>query len=79
MRLLCLFQVMFQYRVGTYEAIAKLPEVDFELWHGRDLPNSKVKNYKGDVSFKHRLIGVRYSLYLGECAANCFTKHSIAA
>ena len=47
---------MFQYRVGTYEAIAKLPGVNFELWHGKDMPNSKVKNYKGDVSFKHRLI-----------------------
>ena len=56
MKLLCLFQVMFQYRVGTYEAIAKLPSVDFELWHGKDLPNSKVKNYKGEVSFKHKQI-----------------------
>lgn len=47
---------MFQYRVGTYEAIAKLPNVDFELWHGKDLPNSKVKNYKGEVSFRHRVL-----------------------
>ena len=38
MKLLCLYQVMFQYRVGTYEAIAKLPNVDFELWHGNDVP-----------------------------------------
>lgn len=54
MKLLCLYQVMFQYRVGTYEAMAKLPNVDFELWHGKDVPNSKLKNYKGEVSFRHR-------------------------
>ena len=54
MKLLCLYQVMFQYRVGTYEAISKLPGVDFELWHGKDVPNSKIKNFKGEVSFRHR-------------------------
>jgi glycosyltransferase involved in cell wall biosynthesis len=42
--------------VGTYEAIAKLPNVDFELWHGNDVPNSKLKNYKGNVSFNHRVL-----------------------
>lgn len=56
MKLLCLYQVMFQYRVGTYEAIAKLPSVDFELWHGKDVLNSKLKNYKGEVNFKHRCL-----------------------
>jgi len=45
---------MFQYRVGTYEAISRLPGVDFELWHGSDVPNTKLKNYKGEVGFKHR-------------------------
>ena len=54
MKLICLYQVMFQYRVGTYEAMAKLPNVDFELWHGKDVPNSKLKNYKGEVFFRHR-------------------------
>ena len=54
MKLLCLYQVMFQYRVGTYEAISRLPGVDFELWHGSDVPNTKLKNYKGEVGFKHR-------------------------
>ena len=42
------------YRVGTYEAISKLPDVDFELWHGKDVANSKMKNYKGEVFFKHK-------------------------
>lgn len=56
MKLLCLYQVMFQYRVGTYEAMSRLPEVDFELWHGNDVPNSKLKNYGGDVSFKRRIL-----------------------
>lgn len=54
MKLLCLYQVMFQYRVGTYEAISRLEGVDFELWHGSDVPNTKLKNYKGDVTFRHR-------------------------
>lgn len=54
MKLLCLYQVMFQYRVGTYEAMAKLPNVDFELWHGKDVLNTKLKNYTGKVSFRHR-------------------------
>lgn len=56
MRLLCLYQVMFQYRVGTYEAIAKLPGVDFELWHGSSDPHSKLKNYNGEVSFPRKQI-----------------------
>lgn len=54
MKLLCLYQVMFQYRVGTYEAMAKLPDVDFELWHGNDVANTKKKNYKGEVGFRHK-------------------------
>jgi glycosyltransferase involved in cell wall biosynthesis len=45
---------MFQYRVGTYDAIAKLPNVDFELWHGKDVVNSKKKNFKGKVGFRHK-------------------------
>lgn len=53
-RLLCLYQVMFQYRVGTYEAISKLPDVKFELWHGKDVSGSKMKNDKGMVSFRHK-------------------------
>lgn len=56
MKLLCLYQVMFQYRVGTYEAIAKLPDVDFELWYGTNSPNSKLQNYEGPVSFSHKQI-----------------------
>lgn len=56
MKLLCLYQVMFQYRVGTYAAISKLDGVDFELWHGKDVPNTKLKNYKGEVSFRQRQI-----------------------
>ena len=56
MKLLCLYQVMFQYRVGTYAAISKLDGVDFELWHGKDVPNTKLKNFKGEVSFRHRQI-----------------------
>lgn len=39
MKLLCLYQVMSHYRVGTYEAISKLPNVDFELQSGKDLGN----------------------------------------
>ena len=54
MKLLCLYQVMFQYRVGTYEAISNLPDVKFELWHGKDVAGSKMKNYKGEVSFRHK-------------------------
>lgn len=54
MKLLCLYQVMFQYRVGTYEAISKLDGVDFELWHGSDVPNTKLRNFRGEVSFRHR-------------------------
>ncbi len=54
MKLLCLYQVMFHYRVGTYEAISKLPNVDFELWHGKDIANTKKTNYKGNVGFRHR-------------------------
>lgn len=56
MKLLCLYQVMFQYRVGTYEAMSKLQDVDFELWHGKDVPNSKLKNYGGEVHFKRRVL-----------------------
>ena len=56
MKLLCLYQVMFQYRVGTYAAIAKLDNVDFELWHGEDVENTKLKNYKGEVTFRHKEI-----------------------
>ena len=54
MKLLCLYQVMFHYRVGTYEAISKLPNVDFELWHGADFDGTKKINYKGYVSFRHK-------------------------
>lgn len=62
MKLLCLYQVMFQYRVGTYEAMSKLPGVDFELWHGKDVPNSKLKNYRGTVAFRRRVLPtVRFS------------------
>lgn len=56
MRLLCLYQVLFHYRVGTYEAIAKLPNIDFELWHGSSDPDSKLKNYNGEVSFPHKRV-----------------------
>ena len=45
---------MFQYRVGTYEAISKMDGIDFELWYGSDVPNTKLKNYKGEVSFRHK-------------------------
>lgn len=45
---------MFQYRVGTYEAISKLEGVDFELWYGSDVPNTKLRNFKGEVTFKHK-------------------------
>ena len=31
-----------------------MPGVEFELWHGRDVPNTKIKNYQGDVAFKHK-------------------------
>lgn len=62
MKLLCLYQVMFQYRVGTYEAMAKLPDVDFELWHGKDVPNSKLKNYGGEVAFRRKVLPtIRFS------------------
>lgn len=54
MKLLCLYQVMFQYRVGTFDAISKLPNIDFELWHGSSVQNSKLKNYEGVVSFQQR-------------------------
>ena len=47
---------MFQYRVGTYEAIAKMPNVDFELWHGSSDSHSKLKNYEGEVSICRRQI-----------------------
>ena len=47
---------MFQYRVGTYEAMSKIPDVDFELWHGKDVPNSKLKNYTGNVIFKRKIL-----------------------
>ena len=45
---------MFHYRVGTYEAMAKLPDVEFELWHGSDIIGTKKKNYKGAVGFNHK-------------------------
>lgn len=45
---------MFQYRVGTYEAMSRLDGIDFELWYGSDVPNTKLKNFKGDVTFRHR-------------------------
>lgn len=44
---------MFQYRVATYERISKLPDVDFELLHGSSDKNTKLKNYEGEVNFKH--------------------------
>lgn len=44
---------MFQYRVPTYERISKLPNVDFELLHGSSDKNTKLKNYEGEVDFKH--------------------------
>lgn len=47
---------MFQYRVGTYEAISELPGVSFELWHGNSVTNSKLKNYTGNVIFRHKQI-----------------------
>lgn len=47
---------MFQYRIGTYEAISKLPNVEFELWHGSSDSHSKLKNYKGEVSFSRKRI-----------------------
>ncbi len=56
MKLLCLYQVMFQYRVGTYEAISRLPNVDFELWHGTSVAGTKLKNYEGAVSFRHKVL-----------------------
>lgn len=45
---------MFPYRVGTYAAISRLDGVDFELWHGKDVPNTKLTNYKGEVTFRHK-------------------------
>lgn len=53
MKLVCLYKVMFQYRVPTYERISKLPNVDFELIHGTSDKNTKLKNYEGKVNFKH--------------------------
>ena len=44
---------MFQYRVPTYERISKLPNVDFELLHGSSDKGTKLKNYEGEVNFKH--------------------------
>lgn len=44
---------MFQYRVPTYERISKLSDVEFELLHGSSDHNSKLKNYEGQVYFKH--------------------------
>lgn len=60
MKLLCLYCVMFQYRVGTYTAMSKLKDVDFELWHGRSVPNSKRKNYEGEVPFRHKELPTKY-------------------
>lgn len=54
MKLLCLYQVLFQYRVGTYEAMSRIPGVEFELWHGKGAPNSKLKNYEGEVIFRKK-------------------------
>ena len=45
-KLLCLYQIMFQYRVGTYEAMSKITDVEFELWHGDDVKNTKLKRQK---------------------------------
>lgn len=47
---------MFQYRVGTYEAMSRLQGVDFELWYGTDVPSSKLRNYEGPVPFSHKQI-----------------------
>ena len=58
--MLCLYQVMFQYRVGTYEAVSKLPNVDFELWHGKSVPGTKLKNYEGAVSFRHKVLPTKH-------------------
>ena len=44
---------MFQYRVPTYERISKLPNVDFELIHGSSDKRTKLRNYEGEVNFKH--------------------------
>ncbi len=51
---------MFQYRVGTYEAISKLPDVDFELWHGTSVSGTKRKNYEGVVSFRHKVLPTKH-------------------
>lgn len=53
MKLICLYKVMFQYRVPTYERISQLSNVDFELIHGTSDKNTKLKNYEGEVNFKH--------------------------
>lgn len=53
MKLICIYKVMFQYRVPTYERISKLPNVDFELMHGSSDKKTKLKNFEGEVKFKH--------------------------
>ncbi len=66
MKLLCLYCVMFQYRVGTYAAMSKLDNVDFELWHGKSIQNSKRKNYQGDVPFRHKQLPTKYISVIGD-------------
>ncbi len=53
MKLVCVYKVMFQYRVPTYEAISNLDGIEFELIHGASDKNTKLKNYSGEVYFKH--------------------------
>ena len=53
MKLVCVYEVMFQYRVPTYEAISNLDGIEFELIHGASDKNTKLKNYSGEVYFKH--------------------------
>ncbi len=60
MKLLCLYCVMFQYRVGTYKAISELEHVDFELWHGKSVPGSKRNNFEGNVPYRHKKIPTYY-------------------
>lgn len=60
MKVLCLYCVMFQYRVGTYSALSRLEGVDFELWHGKSVPGTKRKNYEGCVDYRHRIIPTAY-------------------
>ena len=57
---------MFQYRVGTYEAISRLPNVDFELWHGPSVPGTKLRNYEGAVSFRHKIPPTKYIAVPGD-------------